>query len=116
MLYRVLLKSPGPRPPYYKLAEHLWGANCIIDSDGDSIPPDIQFWTELTVAPTGPGDPERLDIDPIVDSAGHLSLLIRSASESIAVRAAEYLLQTAGGELRMLSPVEDRAKAFDISI
>ena len=114
MLYRILLKSPGPRPPFYKLAEHLWGADCHVDSDGDSIPPDTQFWTELTLAPSGPDDAERLDIDPIVDSAGHLSLLIRSESESIAARAADYLYQIAGGELRVLPPSQDDSNAFDM--
>jgi hypothetical protein len=46
---RFLLTSPGSRPPFYRVAQHLWGAGCNFDSDGDSDFPDARDWTELTV-------------------------------------------------------------------
>ena len=43
------LSSPGKRPPFYELAQHLWGVGCDVDSDGNSSNPDATDWTELTI-------------------------------------------------------------------
>lgn len=91
------LFSPGDRPPYYKLAEHLWGAGCDIDSDGNSASRDARDWTELMIC-LRPSWNERIDIDP-VSSAEQLVLSIRSNDEKLAHRAAVFLHEVAGGEL-----------------
>src|SRR5688572_13636966 len=44
--HAVQIKAPGPRPEFYRIAEHLWGAGCNVDSDGDSCSPDDHDWTE----------------------------------------------------------------------
>jgi len=94
---RYLLTASGPRPPYYSLAEHLWGAGCDFDSDGDSKEPDATDWTELTVILRSAPE-QRVDIDP-VDDQELLVLAIRSDCEELARRAAEFLQREAGGEL-----------------
>ncbi|ACM28548.1 hypothetical protein EXN67_08275 [Rhizobium rhizogenes] len=96
-MYIFLLTSPGRRPPYYTLAEHLWGAACNVDSDGDSSDPDAADWTQLTLR-LRLCETERIDIDPI-SSAGTLVLSIRSEREDLAHRAAVFLCEKAGGIL-----------------
>src|SRR6187402_1243414 len=90
----LLLVSPGPRPPYWTVAEHLWGEGCDFDSDGDSSPPDSQSWTELTVILRS-DTTQRVDIDPL--SKEPLVLVIRSEQAELASKAAEYLSATTGG-------------------
>lgn len=100
---RFFLRGPGPRPAYYKIAEHLWGVGCDFDSDGNSSHPDATDWTELTVSlrPTeqdSRDSEQRLDIDP-ADDPHRLVLEITSDSDDLARRAAEFLRDTAGGDL-----------------
>ena len=66
-LYAFHLSEPGPRPPYYAVAEHLWGPGCNIDSDGDSFPRDASNWTELTIVLRS-GFGRRVDVDPANDA------------------------------------------------
>ena len=96
-MYMFLLSSPGPRPPYYEVAHHLWGADCNFDSDGDSYDRETTQWTELTVA-LRPDLIERVDVDPI-DKDGPLVLKIESMHEELARRAAEFLRDRSGGTL-----------------
>lgn len=100
---RFLLAAPGPRPAYYKVAEHLWGPGCNFDSDGNSGHPDATDWTELTVTRRTAEweqdeEAERVDIDP-AGAGGPLVLAILSADPELARKAAEYLHREAGGEL-----------------
>ena len=101
---RFLLTAPGPRPPYFRVAEHLWGQGCDFDSAGDSSEPEATDWTELTVTlrskpwEQDAGVEERIDIDP-VDAGDPLVLAISSDSEALARRTAEFLQGTAGGKL-----------------
>ena len=99
-----LLIDPGPRPPYYKLAEHLWGSGCDYDSDGNSGHPEAHDWTELTVSLRAArwqqdvDDHDRVDVHPV--GAGEpLVLAIVSDQEELARRAAVFLHREAGGEL-----------------
>lgn len=96
-MYEFFLVDPGPRPPFRELAEYLWGAGCDFDSDGDSSANDARDWTELT-ATLRPSYAERIDIDPLEESA-HLVLWIRSDREALAIKAAEFLAEWSGGEL-----------------
>jgi hypothetical protein len=82
------LSSPGNRPPFYDLAQHLWGIGCNVDSDGNSSSPDATDWTELTLRSRS-NDNARIDVDPV----GHTELLvlsIRSENEELASRAAMF--------------------------
>ena len=49
MKFEFRIENAGPRPPYFAVAEHLWGPGVDIDSDGDSATPEDPNWTELTV-------------------------------------------------------------------
>lgn len=96
-MHTFLLSSPGNRPPYYALAEHVWGLGCDIDSDGNSSTPDATDWTELTIRLRSKAE-ERIDVDP-VGSTEPLVLSIRSENGELAHRAAVFLRDAAGGEL-----------------
>jgi hypothetical protein len=96
-MHSFLLSSPGNRPPYYALAEHIWGAGCDIDSDGNSSSPDATNWTELTMSLRPRGD-ERIDIDPL-SATEPLVLSIRSEKAELAHRAAIFLRDATGGHL-----------------
>lgn len=43
------LVAPRDRPPYGRVADHLWGSKANIDSDGNSRTPDDTQWTELSL-------------------------------------------------------------------
>jgi hypothetical protein len=99
----LYLISPGPRPPYHALAEHLWGAGCNVDSDGDSDTPDSSDWTELTlILRSGLEDGPRIDVDPVEGPS--LTLAITSDDEALAARVAEFLIEQAGGTLSSERP------------
>lgn len=96
-MHRFKLIEPGPRPPYYKVAEHLWGAGCNFDSDGDTSSPEATDWTELTIISRS--DPnQRVDIDPHPED-GPLVLVIRSEHLELAKAVALFLQREAGGVL-----------------
>jgi hypothetical protein len=96
-MYYIYLISPGPRPFFHNVAEHLWGQGCDYDSDGNADPLQPDSWTELTVA-LRPDCEQRLDVDPL-DDREPLVLVIRSEHEPLARRAAIFLQSSAGGEL-----------------
>ena len=89
--------APGLRPPFFQVAEHLWGVGCNIDSDGNSDTPDDRQWTELTVILRS--DPvQRVNINPI--SNDPLILSVRSSHQSLCQMAAEFIVAVSGGEVR----------------
>ncbi len=92
--YLVNIVEPGPRPHYCRVAEHLWGAGCNIDSDGNSQTPEDTQWTELTIELRG-GDGQRVDIDPV--STEPLVLQVRSSSLRLAEEVAKFIADHAGG-------------------
>ena len=87
--------SPGPRPPYHLVAEHLWGG-ADFDSDGNSETPTDTNWTELTVQ-LRPDGLERVDIDSVFEDP--LVLKIASGSPALAKSVAEFLASSTGGKL-----------------
>lgn len=95
MRFEFRIQAPGPRPPYVRVAEYLWGAGVDFDSDGDSRTPDDRNWTELTVIRRG--DSERVDVDPVSESP--LELRVVSESRDLALRVANFLARTTGGAL-----------------
>lgn len=100
-MHKLYLINPGSRPPYYELAQALWGDKDF-DSDGDSSSPDATNWTELTVS-LRPDETERIDIDP-VSEAGPLVLCIRSENAQLVTRAGDFLKQRTGGSLSASAP------------
>lgn len=100
-MHKLYLIDPGPRPPYYEVAQALWGDRDF-DSDGDSGTPDAADWTELSVI-LRPGYAERVDIDP-VGEATRLVLCIRSESEELVRRAGDFLRRRTGGSLGASAP------------
>ena len=94
-LASYFIVSPGPRPPYYLVAEHLWGG-ADFDSDGNSTTPSDTNWTELTVQ-LRPDCIERVDIDPVCNDP--LVLKIASESPALAKSAADFLVTSTGGKL-----------------
>jgi hypothetical protein len=95
--YIIHLREPGPRPAYYLVAHHLWGAGCNIDSDGDSATPEDTNWTELSLFLRGAPASEQVHVDPVSELP--LILKIRSPSEELCKRVAKYLNSTSGGVL-----------------
>jgi hypothetical protein len=95
--YRII--GPGPRPPYYKLADYLWGEGANIDSDGNSTNPEDQNWTELSVSFRDDKSP-YVNIDPVSDDP--LTLEVSSFSRELAKNAAEYLAKATGGKLELV--------------
>jgi hypothetical protein len=84
----VHVSAAGRRPAYWKLAAHLWGADCSIDSDGNSRTPDDEEWTELTLSLRGePG--QLVTVDPIADQPEILA--IRSSDPTLAEKVAAFL-------------------------
>jgi len=92
----ALIKQPGPRPAYYLVAEHLWGSDCNIDSDGDSQTPEDTQWTELSLSLRGTSS-SHIEIDPV--SIEPLVLAVRSSQESLCQQAARFIIAHSGGAL-----------------
>lgn len=96
--HKYYLVSPGSRPPYYHVPQHLWGEDCDFDSEGDSYPDaHTTEWTELYAA-LRPECSEVIDIAPV--DGFRLVLVIESANPELAFRAASFLQAQAGGELK----------------
>lgn len=85
------------------MAEHLWGAGCNVDSDGDSRTADDDQWTELTLILRNSSQ-QRLDIEPL--SLAPLVLLIRASQADLGQKAAQFIQSVAGGTLQ--APIKDR--------
>ncbi|PPT25622.1 hypothetical protein XarbCFBP8132_19775 [Xanthomonas arboricola] len=99
--HAIQIKAPGPRPAYYRVAEHLWGAGCNIDSDGDSRTPEDHDWTELSVSLRGaPG--QQLDISPV--STEPLVLVVRSPQASLCSKAVKFIVSFSGGTVESIVP------------
>jgi hypothetical protein len=61
---KIACRVIGPMPPYWQVADAVWGKGAEIDSDGDSATPDDTNWRELTLVLRSDRD-QRLDIDPL---------------------------------------------------
>ena len=100
-IYRVhtdsifYLESPGDRPAYYKIADHLWGASANVDSDGNSSHPEDTQWTELSLFLRDGKERDQVHIDPV--SLVPLILEIRSTDREVARHVVTYLHEVAGG-------------------
>ena len=97
---KFVISKPGPRPPYYKVADYLWGEGANIDSDGNSLNPEDTNWTELSVSYRDEETP-YVHVDPI--SENPLVLEVRSTSYELAKKAAEFIASETGGVLKSAS-------------
>jgi hypothetical protein len=89
------LVAPRNRPPYARVANHLWGSKANFDSDGNSRTPDDTQWTELSLILRGSEGESEIHIDPVAVSP--LALKIRSLNAGLAEQTAIFLSdQTAG--------------------
>jgi hypothetical protein len=93
----VYIESPGPRPPFYRVAQYLWGTDCNYDSDGDSQTPADNQWTELTVSLRDAPESQQIDINPV--SSAPLVLAVRSADPQLAMQVALFIIGQSGGKL-----------------
>jgi hypothetical protein len=93
--HTLYLVSPGPRPPYYEVADYLWGPEADIDSDGNSEVPEDPSWTELSLELRSGDRDQIIHIDPISESP--LVLKVRSPSELLVKKAVEFLFSVSGG-------------------
>ncbi|RYX89402.1 MAG: hypothetical protein EOO28_33105 [Comamonadaceae bacterium] len=86
-MHVVQVPVAGLRPAFWKVAEHLWGKGCDIDSDGNSRTPDDEHWTELTlINRQGLGS---VHVDPHPDNPSLLA--VRSASRGLAEKVAAFI-------------------------
>ena len=90
---RITVQLGGPRPPFDKVAKHLWGP-VDYDSDGNSVQPESTNWTELTLI-NREDEIQRIDVEPISDNP--LRCLVRSESEELATKAARFLADETDG-------------------
>ena len=97
---KFVISKPGPRPPYYKVADYLWGEGANIDSDGNSLNPEDTNWTELSVCYRDEETP-YVHVDPI--SENPLVLEVRSTSYELAKKAAQFIASETGGVLKSAS-------------
>lgn len=81
-----IVELAAEMPPFYQLAEFLWGPNVDIDSDGNSDHPESTSWDELTIILRS-DESQRVDIDP----AGYGKLKLRSDNEELLGRVISYL-------------------------
>jgi hypothetical protein len=83
----------GPRPPFYTIGEHLWGAGADLDSDGDSSDPEASDWTELTLV-NRRDTSERIDVDPVQEAP--LVLKVKGTTPKLTEQGARYLASVTG--------------------
>ncbi len=93
---KFVITNPGPRPPYYKVADYLWGEGANIDSDGNSTNPEDTNWTEISICFRNKETP-YVHVDPITENP--LILEVRSNSYELAKKAAEFIAKSTGGIL-----------------
>jgi hypothetical protein len=87
-LIEVEIEIIGPMPAYYKVADHLGGADSDIDSDGTSETAESTDWDELTIILRSDRE-QRIDIETI--SSKENSLLLCASSKELSESAMQLL-------------------------
>src|SRR6218665_252337 len=93
----IHIHSPGPRPPFYLIAEHLWGPGCDVASDGNSTTREDQSWTELNLL-SRLSPPLRREICPVPVSP--LILAVCSSQQSLCRMTSDFIVAYSGGTLQ----------------
>jgi hypothetical protein len=101
--HRLFLLSPGLRPPFYEVVDHVYGHDSNVDTDGNSMTREAVDWTELYMA-------QRPELRPVVSvfpmNLDATVLCIESTSEPLARKTAEYLHHRCGGTLTERLPTD----------
>lgn len=84
----------GNRPQFGLVVTFLWGDDEDVDTEGDSVEPESQDWTELYVARRG-GAREVVDVS--VSQSEPLTLRVDSEWPEIAARVAFFLATATKG-------------------
>lgn len=99
----LYLVDPDSRPPFGLVADHLWGADANIDSDGDSRFPNDSEWTELFLLLRGAEEVQHVQVDPV--STAPLVLQIRSPVAELTEKTASFLSGLTGGRIERVQPL-----------
>ncbi|WP_155856858.1 hypothetical protein [Caulobacter sp. Root1472] len=101
------IHSPGPRPPFGSVVDHVYGPAANVDTDGDSDPASSTEWTWLYMQ-LRPRQGEPVVEVTMIDEMGSV-LRVASDDLALATRTAEFLaLQTGGALGRRSAPAEIR--------
>ncbi len=87
-MIEVEIEIIGPMPAYYKIADHIWGVDADIDSDGNSETAESTDWNELTIILRSNRE-QRIDIETI--STNPKLLLLCASSEDLSGSAIQFL-------------------------
>ena len=87
-MIEVEIEIIGPMPAYYKIADHIWGVDADIDSDGNSETAESTDWNELTIILRSDRE-QRIDIETI--SSKENSLLLCASSKELSESAMRFL-------------------------
>lgn len=90
IVYKANIEIVDDLPPFYKIAEFLWGKNANVDSDGNSETPEDRRWSELTLI-LREDESQRIDIDPIADDPK--KLVVRANSNELLLLVVDFLNQ-----------------------
>ena len=85
---RIRARVIGPMPPFYCIADALWGEGADVDSDGDSGTRESTDWRELTLELRS-SNGLRIDVDPIPEDRNVVEL--RSESTELLSQTLAYL-------------------------
>src|SRR5262245_790280 len=101
--HRFFLISPGPRPPFGEVIDHVYGPTANLDTEGDSATPKSIDWTWLWIA-LRPAMKPLVEVFPWQDDA--TVLCVSSEDEMLARKTADYLHQRCGGTLELAPPTK----------
>ena len=94
----ILVKSPGPRPPFLEVVNHVYGREAVVDTEGDSHPPNSTEWTWLYMKLREQPYREQ----PLVEvtmNEDHSTMFIASDDRMLAEKTAKYLADRTGGHV-----------------
>ena len=87
---KIQLDLIGELPPYFQIADRLWGEDVDIYSDGNSISPESTCWDELTLILRS-DETQRIDIDPADGEEN--TLILRASTRELAMSVVSFLRQ-----------------------
>lgn len=94
--------SPGPRPPFGQLVDHVYGGKANVDTDGDSPLPASTDWTWLYMQLRS--QPKWAPVVEICMIDGEKTAMrVVSEDRALARKTADFLARETGGRLAMLA-------------
>lgn len=101
------LLSPGPRPPFAEVVDHVYGADSNVDTEGDSYDRDTTEWTELYMQLRPPPEDLHRENPPVevwMLGKGAKVMCVGSDDEAFAFRTAAYLAEQTGATMASEAP------------